>query len=85
MVLSPTSTPLCCRHASIRSTARTSGFASRWARSQSRSTRRGLLPPLGFDWTSPVSRKRRNHRLTVASPTANSSAVAAYVPLRFAR
>lgn len=65
-----------------RSTRRASGCAAAWARSQSRSTRRGLLPPTGRGSTSPVSRLRRRTRSTVALPTPNISAVSSYVLVR---
>src|SRR5262249_54402519 len=72
-------------HASTRSTSRASGCAARCSRNHPKFTRRGLLLACGSGCTSPVSRCRRSKRLTVASPMPNSSAVSAYVPLRFER
>lgn len=85
--MAPTLTglPLWSFQASMRSISRASGSLAKWPRSHSRSTRRGLFPPFALYWTSPVSRCRRSNRLTVASPTPNNAAVAAYVPLLFDR
>jgi hypothetical protein len=74
-----TTRPLCAAHAATRSISRASGSAAACASSQPVSTTVGLLPPRGFNTTSPVSRFRRNKRLTVARPMPNIVAVASYV------